>query len=76
MEPQSFSRSSRLVITTSIAARRLNRSERWLRTLCARHGIGKLINPRLRLLSETDLRRLRRIVAHNSRKSSHGGDVP
>lgn len=50
-------------ITVTKAAEKLRVSSIWARKLCHRYNIGRLINPRLRLLSESDIPRLRKAIA-------------
>ena len=61
-------------ITVSEAARRLRISAIWARKLCFRQRIGRLVNPRLRLLGETDLVTLKQAVkeapANRGKKSA------
>lgn len=52
-----------MMVTVTAAAERLGVSPEWARRLCGRHGIGVKVHPRLRLLSEADVRRLERAVA-------------
>jgi hypothetical protein len=50
------------VITLKSAAERLGISLAWAQKQCAKHQIGQLINPRLRLLSPADLEKLRGVI--------------
>lgn len=45
-------------LTSAQVAARLGIAPRTVRQLAAHHGIGTLVTPRLRLYSETDVRRL------------------
>ena len=48
--------------TTSDAAKILGVTPQALSRVCAKHGIGTVVNPRLRLLSSADIETLRGLV--------------
>jgi hypothetical protein len=52
-------------ITVSQAAERLGVTPQAVRLRCQQHNLGQMITPRLRLLSEANLRKLRQLIPEN-----------
>jgi len=49
------------MITTQIAALELGLSVRQVNALCQQHGIGQMVNPRLRVLTKADIAILKKV---------------
>lgn len=51
-----------MTYTTTTAAAKLNCHPETIKRHCRQHDIGNLISPRLRILDDADLKRLRKLV--------------
>ncbi len=55
--------SKKMTFTVNDAAERYGRTTARIRQICIEHAIGNLIENRIRLLTESDVRKIGRIIA-------------